>query len=1038
MQDTDLDLAQTPLRWRLPSAAVRVWPDPSHDDPEEVLERSAAEFCKYEGVRQIEPGFFAVLPTGGDAAIFDAASAWSRDLIRRLSPTAYADVPDAPVSIMVFPTVALVDRDSCELISTSMIANLEDVSPNLPKAGVFLTSRACNMLETPPEEIERRTFEGVSGQRVPLVRVGSARSDLPPWRNPVLMGRSLATVSRPREQTRLAELLAEPAVLVNGALGCGKTRLVHHVLEAGTPRFLWLRARPARRPRPSLGDQMLKLLLADHPGSEGNAARRDEIRRQLAERQMQSTLSEPEVMASLTSLLLERFHEVTGKTLVLVIDDVEHIGAEDEKFVQLLLELEELGSRFRLVLIGRDATPPGALGALPSLTVQPLKASQMDELSEQMVEGLSLPAQVRVRFLDAAAGIPLAFEEGLFGLLHERKFRRVYGSFFFGGDDAADYRPSLRLVRHVGAEAERAGGALPAVLQALTGPAVPAAALAEAARRLGDAPADDWQARLEACGLLQENVSPWGSGVEVGCPAFRYALSFALPEDSSTRARRALGGVLSTAELADGSWDTYRLLSGSEQAVAPLLTSARTSPSDGVPREELLAALTDELELHRERGGDEKVELELLWRLLPLARRLGKLAEYGEQLSRGIELARDDHSRLLAIASIKAEMEQGAGDHRGAETTIQKALKVAAESDPRRQALLLIQLGKILLNDGRFDEASKIFRGVIEALPEAGGSALGATCRYYLGNIALEEGRAEEALEHHLAAYESREQQKLLRPAGVSLSALGAVSISLGNYPQALAYFKQALEILEEHGRGDDESGALLGIGRAMSRLGLTGAAKPLRRALELRGRADDVAGQSMARLAVAESYLEMGKPDQALEEARKAHFQLSMVSSEDGLADADQLLGRILLSQRKPEEALRHLRDALETHRARQDLLASGFDHAHLLHAAITLDDTETVGRQVANLKDVLNQLDHGDLIEILNFRLYEGLEWLNARGHKVGTPTTYLKRAYEQLLRKAGHLEPEQRHSFLFAIQVNGEIVDAATHSGVATGTS
>ena len=40
-------------------------------------------------------------------------------------------------------------------------------------------------------------------------------------------------------------------------------------------------------------------------------------------------------------------------------------------------------------------------------------------------------------------------------LIRDKEVRRIYGSFFFGGQESAHYRPSLRLVCHVEAEAAR-------------------------------------------------------------------------------------------------------------------------------------------------------------------------------------------------------------------------------------------------------------------------------------------------------------------------------------------------------------------------------------------------------------------------------------------------------------------------------------------------------------------------------------------------------------------------------------------------------
>ena len=219
--------------------------------------------------------------------------------------------------------------------------------------------------------------------------------------------------------------------------------------------------------------------------------------------------------------------------------------------------------------------------------------------------------------------------------------------------------------------------------------------------------------------------------------------------------------------------------------------------------------------------------------------------------------------------------------------------------------LLLIQLGRLFMREQRYDEATELFTNLGKALAKQGSAALEATCDYFLGNIAFHEKRLKDALEHHQTALEKRREQNLLRPVGSSLSALGAVCVAMGDYPQALAAFQEAHEILVEHGKKADVSYTLRGLASAYTRLGdYASASHPIRAALRIRAGKDDVAGEAIARLEVAENYLLLGQPGAALEDARKAHFQLTLLSLEPHLANAEQLLGRICLAQRQYEEA--------------------------------------------------------------------------------------------------------------------------------------
>ncbi len=299
----------------------------------------------------------------------------------------------------------------------------------------------------------------------------------------------------------------------------------------------------------------------------------------------------------------------------------------------------------------------------------------------------------------------------------------------------------------------------------------------------------------------------------------------------------------------------------------------------------------------------------------------------------------------------------------------------------------------------------------------------------------MHENRLEEAARHHRAALDERRRQNLSGPAGLSLSALGAVALASGNYPQALAAYQQAYELLVEHGKPTDVSYTLMGVGRALTLLGdYTAASKPLRRALKLRAGRDDVAGESIARLEVAKNYLHLGQPEAALKEAREALFHLELLSLPGPTADAEALLGRIHLAQRRYEEARKHLATALATHRSLELEHAAAFDLAWLLEIALSSDDAEGVRRYAVDLKALIDRLERIDLGERLQLRMFRGLEYLSSRGHKVMDARRHLESAYNEVLRKAVHLQPEARHRFLLQIADNQAIVDAAARLGLA----
>ncbi len=86
-----------------------------------------------------------------------------------------------------------------------------------------------------------------------------------------------------------------------------------------------------------------------------------------------------------------------------------------------------------------------------------------------------------------------------------------------------------------------------------------------------------------------------------------------------------------------------------------------------------------------------------------------------------------------------------------------------------------------------------------------------------------------------------------------------------------------------------------------------------------------------------------------------------------------------------------------------------------------------------MANVRPSRKARTPPDLSEILDFRIYRGLEWLSENGFKVGNPASFLARAYQSLMGKAENLTQDLRQRYLFQIPANQEIVNTATRKGL-----
>lgn len=454
----------------------------------------------------------------------------------------------------------------------------------------------------------------------------------------------------------------------------------------------------------------------------------------------------------------------------------------------------------------------------------------------------------------------------------------------------------------------------------------------------------------------------------------------------------------------------------------------------------LLDEVKSALERHRRSSTDAKEEYQLLWLLLPLARRTGKLPRFHNELDRAIDLAGGRTDEVLALASLRAELETQEGRYGDAEETLRRSLKLASDVDEERKGKLLVKLGRVLVHRERYEQAAELFAEVLPIVDGGGHAGLAATCRFHLGNIALRQGRFAAASSHHRQALMVRKGLDDPHATCASLSALGAVSLAAGNAPQALDWFRQAEA---EARRGDlpaDLAYATYGLGRTLARLGDFAAAAPkLRTSLEIRDRIGDKEGQAISQIALAEALLGLGQPRTAEEVAQEAAFHLSLLASSGTVGDAEQLLGRIQLAQRKTSEARRHFQSAMVEHDKHHHATSLAFDRSWLLQLAQEWPSREEIEPLVEKIVGYLETHPYPDLGERLDYRVFAALDALAKKGVSspwVGQRDKYLERAYNALMRKTGYLDAELRHRFLFQVPENDAILTASSERGLTDG--
>jgi len=1029
-------MSQTLFPLRLPALFLRYWSDAR---AESYAESVIAPFCDLPGVRRAGPRFLAVLPIPGDPGLVVTAVRLAERMVtdyRRHLPARRREERGTGLGILVVPGWTAVAGRGVSREPEPLLDALALYPPQLPRDRVYLTGYAAARVEGLLTLTPAAPYEAASGVRATLFESGGMRVDARPWYNTRLLRRTLAYHPRPEIEQTLRKHRESPLLKVSGPLGCGKTRVVWQALgpEGIGPdeTCVWVSV-PVRRAGEGLAARLLRQIARVIGAKSADVTLTSCARWLLGEADRCEQAAGAEI-SGLVNQAVAAAAAACGAPFRLVFDDLQAASAMDLDLLATLLAGTAPLSGARVVLIGRsraDAADTGDLAALPAapeVRVPSMSAAGITALAETLSTGLDMPPEVRQRFAEAACGFPLALEEDLARRIQSRQLRSRYGNFFFGGTKSAEAEPSLRLVQLLEAEASALGNPLPLRLLAVAGVAVPPREIAAAVFSLGGQLAAGWEEPFLASGWLHRTRSPWGPGVDLVAASYARAFAHTVPEAEVPTLRRALGEILAEVSGEPAAlWHAYRLLAGSAEAVPPILDLARDQPAVVHPRR-ILTGLTRELAAHRERGGDTATELQILWILLPLARRLGQLAEVEPDLLRALEIAGDEPRKLLALASLKAEFDLTLGRFVAGEKTVRDVLDRVLEADAGRQALLLLQLGRLLARQGRRREAREMFEQLLATAVAQERHSLAATCRFHLGNLALFEQRLTAAESLHREALAARREEANPRVVAASLCALGAVAQARGRYPEALATLTEAQQVLGEEGDEAEESFVLLGLGRAHAELGdRTAASRYLRRALLLREGRPDQLGEAVVRLAIAANHLDLQQTEKAAEEARLAHFQLSLAPEGAALGDAEQLLGRIELIRRRYLPAAVHLAAAVEVHQRHGDTAASLLDRGWQIELALAQEDGREVRQLVRELTGKIEEVPVGSRAA-LAFRLSRGLDWLYARGQKLGDPAPLLERAYRAVLDTAGTLAPELRHRYLFEISDHAAILAAA----------
>ena len=1017
---------QIPLR--LPAVFLRFWGNALGSDLRDPTEA----LLSLPGIFRVAENTLAVLPITADPGEIELGLTLARQIHTR-----------SALGALVIPGLVDISLEGVTAVIEPLLERLVEAPVQLPVNRIYLTGYAAGRLrgEWP--------LEPIAGA-VPGVRIYGIKGpgfNFRPWHNPRLLMRITEHVGRPDTEQALLNHREAPILKVKGPIGSGKSRLVWRTL--GPPELpepsddtrsmaaAWISIPGARFGGPGPAHQLLQRLARLVGRSHGGGDPAQGLQHLGLEQHEGWVLGtdrrpDDEELRSFAVSAVAAAHRELGEPVRLIFDDLHTAGQHQLADLSRLIHALNTGEDCRVVLINRFGHPwPEGVGAAPEVPVPPMTARQLARLSSRLTQGLALPLAVEQRLQAASGGSPLALEEALIKMIHLKQLRQIYGSFFFNGDGEAGYEPSDRWIQLLEAEARALGNADGMRVLASAGIPLPLSELSSATSLLGVKLTPRWEEPFLDAGWVTRTMSEWGPGLAPSCAAFKDGMAATLAASAEPIVRRTVGEILShTSDQPKARWQAYNLLSGTAAAVPPILELAREHDNEA-DSERLLDGLQREVQAHRQRGGDPATEIQMLWTLLPLARRAHRLEDFSEEMDRALEISALQPRKLLAFASLKTELDLQRGRFKEGEKTLRGALELVVDEDPGRQALLLLQLSRLLIRQARYREARALLEQLLPVLESRQAQAQIASCKFHLGNIALHQNQLEEAFEFHKQALEERHRDDNQKSLGSSLSALGAVSIAKGNYAKALSFYNKAEAVLEEHGDIGEVSFALMGRGRVLRRLGdYAGGARDLRMALTLRSSNADRIGEAIPRLLLAKNQLDIGKHQDALTEARLASFDLRLGPEVSQLGDAEQLLGRIHLQAKQTSRAKSHLEAALEIHRRQEDATGALWDLSWLLKLAMMEKRGEEALDLCRQIEAEREALKPSERRESLDFYLYEGFSWLDAQAiEHEGEPLACLQRAFDELMRKAEMLDTELRHRYLFQVPENAAILESAS---------
>jgi len=366
----------------------------------------------------------------------------------------------------------------------------------------------------------------------------------------------------------------------------------------------------------------------------------------------------------------------------------------------------------------------------------------------------------------------------------------------------------------------------------------------------------------------------------------------------------------------------------------------------------------------------------------------GTVAAYMGQAEKGMDLlnraaesaesAGDDYCRALTLAR-RASAQQALGDYQAALADADEALALLRPGAPYEtvRVAALRAKGLSLKHLGRLHEAVTCLQEAQALNKRLGNALMVAVLHDDLGRVYRALGSYEQARQAYARALDHCQEHGYVAHERAVLNNLGVLHHFLGDYEEAASCLEGAVSASRKGGYRRSEAAALIGIGDLYADLDAPEAAldayhqaRAIVRQIEFRFLQHYV---NLAEAAVLSSRREFEQAQALLESV--SHAGPSLAGALSGQYHLE--VGRLLLAGNRPEDAIEHLKEAVNQYQENDQPLESACATIALATAHHDASEEEAALTAVEKALQLASELTYTHFLVVVARRHRAVLEW-------------------------------------------------------------